>query len=205
MIVLGLTGGIATGKSTVSRVLAACGAAIWDADETSRKVVQPGQEGNEALRREFGDDYFFPDGSLKRAVLAKAVFDDPKKLLRLNAVIHPYILKDMCLTVARWRKEGKPVCVIDAPLLFETGADKVCDVIWVTACGVDKQISRLIKRNRLTEEEALARINAQMPEKERASRANRVIDTSDDKERTAAFVRVLYEELMEEAQTSGGN
>lgn len=198
MLILGLTGGIATGKSTVSRTLRRLGAHIWDADEASRLVVEPGQQGNAALREAFGDAFFLADGTLNRKVLAKEVFADPQKVLLLNKTLHPYILQDMCLKLADFRKDGVLIAVVDAPLLFETGADEVCDQIWVTSCGVDEQIRRLRIRDGMDEEEALARIDAQLSEAERRRRASRVIDTTDEIEEVARYVQVLYEELEEE-------
>ncbi len=206
MLILGLTGGIATGKSTVSRTLREAGAKVWDADAASRKVVEPGQPGNEALRNAFGDSFFCDDGSLDRKALAKAVFADPQKVLTLNQVLHPYILQDMCLALASFRKEGTVIAVVDAPLLFESGADEVCDQIWMTSCGVDEQIRRLRLRDGMDEEEALARIDAQMTESERRRRVTRVIDTTDSMEEVARYVQTLYEELEEEeSQRMGKN
>lgn len=198
MLILGLTGGIATGKSTVSLTLREAGARIWDADVASREVVEPGQAGNSALREAFGDSFFNADGSLNRKVLAKEVFADPQKILLLNKTLHPYILQDMCLKLADFRKEGALVAVVDAPLLFESGADEVCDQIWMTSCGVDEQIRRMRYRDGLSEEDALARIDAQMTEAERRSRCSRVIDTTDSIEEVARYVRTLYEELEDE-------
>jgi len=198
MYVLGLTGGIATGKSNVSKTLRLCGAKLWDADKASREVVKPGQPGNLALRQIFGDTFFKPDGTLKRRELAQYVFGDVDKLRKLNSTLHPAIIFDLHEHLKHWRAEGVPLVVVDAALLFETGIDELCDEVWMTACGPDMQIDRLMSRDHLEYEQAVVRIEAQMVDEERRQRVQRVIDTSGPLEETQRFVRVLYEELMDE-------
>lgn len=203
MYVLGLTGGIATGKSTISKVMARRGLPIWDADAAAREVVKPGRAGNDALRLAFGKAFFREDGTLRRKALAQHVFGDVEKLRRLNEAVHPAIFEDMKQHAARWQKEGAPLIVLDVPLLFETGMDRYCDEVWVASCGVDAQIDRMLERDGLDEAEAQRRLEAQMPDAERRARAQRVIDTSGPQEDTARFVNVLLDETLEELGACG--
>ena len=199
MKVIGLTGGIATGKSTASKTLRALGATIWDADQTSRDVVRPGEAGYIALKKEFGDDIFGRDGLLNRRVLAQRVFGKPEEVLRLNKTLHPIILMDLAEKLKLWRAQGVKVVIVDCPLLFESGADVACDEIWVLSCGEDEQVRRVMERDGLTQEEAVQRLEAQMSDAERRSKATRVIDTSSDEDATQRAVTAYYEEALEEA------
>jgi len=196
MIVLGLTGGIAAGKSTVSKMLRRAGAVIWDADDASRRVVKPGQGGYLALKDVYGEEIFLPDGTLNRRGLAKKVFGNQEEVMRLNRTLHPFIFEDMEEHLARWEKQGEALAVLDVPLLFETGADAHCDEVWVVSCGVDEQLRRVMARDGLTQEEAAARISHQMSDGERRRRATRVIDTRESEEDTERFIRVLVDELL---------
>jgi len=198
MKVIGLTGGIATGKSTASKTLRALGATIWDADQTSRDVVRPGEAGFIALKKEFGEDIFGRDGKLDRRVLAQRVFGKPEEVLRLNKTLHPIILMDLAEKLKAWRAQGVKVVIVDCPLLFESGADVACDQVWVLSCGEDEQIRRVMERDGLTQAEAVQRLEAQMSDAERRSRATRVIDTSSDEESTQRAVTAYYEEVLEE-------
>lgn len=198
MKVIGLTGGIATGKSTASRTLKKLGATIWDADQVSREVVRPGRAGFVALKKEFGDDIFNSDGLLNRRVLAERVFGKPEEVLRLNKTLHPVILMNLVDCLKKWREEKVPIVIVDAPLLFESGADVACDEIWVLSCGEDEQLRRVMERDRLTAAEAVQRIEAQMSDAERRSKATRIIDTSGPEEATQRAVTAYYEEALEE-------
>ncbi len=198
MYIIGLTGGIATGKSNVSRTLRECGAELWDADIAAREVVLPGKPANQALRNIFGDDFFNADGSLRRRELASVVFNDVNLLRKLNATVHPAVILDLREHILKWRKEGVKVAVVDAALLFETGINAFCDEVWVTSCAPDEQIDRLMARDGLSYEEAVDRIEMQMGDSERRKMATRVIDTSDTIESTQKFVRILYEEILDE-------
>ena len=200
MKVIGLTGGIATGKSTASKTLKNLGAVIWDADEVSRKVVRPGQPGYYALKKEFGDDIFGTDGKLDRKTLAKRVFGRQEELLKLNRTLHPIILMDLVECLKKWRLEKVKVVIVDCPLLFESGADRGCDEIWVLSCGEDEQLRRVMARDRLSEEEAVHRIESQMSDAERRRRATRVIDTSGLEEDTQRAITAYYEEALEEEE-----
>lgn len=198
MKVIGLTGGIATGKSTASRTLRQLGATIWDADETARQVVRPGEPGFDALKKEFGADIFGPDGRLNRRMLAQRVFGKPEEVIRLNKTLHPIILMDLVDKLKGWRAEGVKVVIVDAPLLFESGADVACDQVWVLSCGEDEQLRRVMERDKLSQQEAIERLEAQMSDAERRAKATRVIDTSCDETSTQRAITAYYEELLED-------
>ena len=198
MHIVGLTGGIATGKSNISSVLKSLGAHVWDADEASRRVVEPGQKGNEAVKENFGELLFHPNGTLNRKRTAEYFFADKARLDKLNALLHPIIIEDMTAQLKAWHNEGVNFCFLDAPLLFEAGVDKYCDEIWLASCGTDEQIRRVLARDEISYEDAKKRIEVQMPDEEKRSLASRVIDTSGDIADTNAFIKVLYEELKDE-------
>jgi dephospho-CoA kinase len=196
LIVIGLTGGIATGKSTASAALSALGARVWDADQVARTIVEPGKPCALAIREAFGGGYFDAEGNLLRDKLAKRIFDDGQARKTLESLTHPAILQDMGAFLQQCREENTEVAVIDAPLLLETGIDRECDTVWVLSCGVDEQMNRLMARD-LSYQESEKRINAQMSDRERRSKATRVIDTSGTVEDTRRHITALYEEALD--------
>jgi len=197
MYVIGLTGGIATGKSTASATMKEYIPHIWDADLAARLVVEQGEPGSDAIRLAFGDQ-FFDKGKLDRRLLAEHVFGNEELLVKLNRTLHPIILNHMSLTLQKWDAEGVKLAVVDAPLLFESGASPVCDEIWTMSCGEDEQIRRVIARDSISPEEAEARVASQLTDGERRRRSSRVIDSSGDEKETQKFIRILCEELLEE-------
>lgn len=198
MYIIGLTGGIATGKSNVSNVLRQAGVKVWDADEEAREVVRPFVEGWYAIKEHFDDKFFNDDNTLRRRDLAEFIFNNKKELKKLNSLLHPIILKNMNYCLDVWKNEGESIAVIDASLLFESSIDKYCDEVWVVSCGKDEQIRRIITRDDLSAEDAMKRIDAQMPDSLRRLKANRIIDTMQSKSKTQEFVRTLIEEIYEE-------
>lgn len=196
MVVIGLTGGIGTGKSTASAYLKELGASVWDADLVARQVVEPGRAGAGAIRQTFGAEYFDAEGNLLREKLASRIFNDPDAREQLNALLHPAILADMDEWIARSRVGGVALAVVDAPLLFETGIDKKVDEVWVVSCGVDEQVRRMMERG-LDYEAAMKRIEAQMSDRERRARARRVIDTNCPVEDTRRMLQALYQEVLD--------
>ncbi len=176
MRLIGLTGGIASGKSLVSRQLQGLGAVVIDADRIARDVVQPGRPGWEMIVREFGRSFIDSDGGLDRKALGRLVFNDPRELERLNRITHPLILAEIEKLLQIYRSGHEKVVVLDAPLLFETGLDKFVDEVWVVMVDHQTQVKRLMERDRLMEQDAEHRIRLQIPLEEKASRADRVID-----------------------------
>ncbi len=185
--VIGLTGGIACGKTNLSNALREHGVHVIDADEISRRLTGAGGEALPAIRAAFGDGVF--DGErLDRKALAREVFGDAKKRERLNSILHPLIFAQMRREMA----EADGPVVLDVPLLFETGLDAWCDEIWCAYVPQKEQIRRLRKREGITGREALARIRAQMPTREKARRAHWVIRTDGSKEQSASLVLSLW-------------
>ena len=185
--VIGLTGGIACGKTNLSNALREHGVHVIDADEISRRLTGAGGEALPAIRAAFGDGVF--DGErLDRKALAREVFGDAKKRERLNSILHPLIFAQM----RREMVEADGPVVLDVPLLFETGLDAWCDEIWCAYVPQKEQIRRLRKREGITGREALARIRAQMPTREKARRAHWVIRTDGSKEQSASLVLSLW-------------
>ena len=191
MRVLGLTGGIGSGKSMVARMFAQLGADVIDADQLAREVVEPGQPALEEIATAFGPDILLPDGRLNRSKLAGIIFADPDARARLNAITHPRIRERMAAKVAA-RRSGSGVLLVDIPLLYEsdrtTGWEAVI-VVWVDS---KTQLRRLIERDGLSEHEARQRIAAQMPLDEKRARAELVIDNSGSRENTRRQVMAIY-------------
>jgi len=178
MITFGLTGGIASGKSNVTKTFRANGIPMVDADEVARKVVEPGSYGLERIREEFGSEYIMDDGMLNRTRLAKLVFSDKMALIKINLIMEPLINTESVFQIQKLHSEGNQIVGYDAALICEMGnADKYRPLI-VVWCPRDMQIARLMKRNQLTEPEAVARIEAQMSVDVKMKMADFVIDTS---------------------------
>ncbi|MFN3336602.1 MAG: dephospho-CoA kinase [Thermomicrobium sp.] len=191
--VIGLTGNIACGKSLVLRELAALGAETIDADQVAREVMAPGSPVLAAITETFGHDVLRPDGSLDRRTLGAIVFRDPEALRRLEAITHPVIVAEIRRRVA---ESNRPVVVIDAIKLFESSLARDCDEVWVVTCRPDQQLVRLMARDALSKEEALARIQAQPPQEEKIARADHIIDNSGSIEATRQQVQALWREVL---------
>lgn len=181
-ILVGVTGGIASGKSTVSRQLAAAGLAVVDADQVARQVVEPGTSGLQQVVNTFGSGVLQPNGALDRHGLGRLVFNDDGKRRQLNQILQPIIRVAIGDEVDQLRREGRRIIVLDIPLLFETGYAKDCDRILVVTIRPDIQLQRLIARNGYSQEEAQARIDAQFPLAAKAARADYVINNSGDRQ-----------------------
>ncbi len=176
MFVLGLTGGIGCGKSTVSQHLATLGARILDGDRVARDVVQPGELGLQRVVARFGAAMLLPDGQLDRAQLGQLVFADEAARLDLNALLHPLILARLRADVAQARADGVAVCVLDVPLLLEMQLAADCDAVWTVECAPETQIARIVARNGLSPAQAQARVAAQWPGARRKAAATAVLD-----------------------------
>ena len=177
MILVGLTGGLATGKTTVAHLFQDCGASLIDADLLARTVVEPGRPAWREIVRSFGKGILRPDHAIDRAALARIVFRNPAKLRRLNAIVHPRVAREQArLTREIVKKDPRAVILYDVPLLFEAGVHKRMDRTIVVTADRETQIARLLKRNGLTRIEALRRLRAQMPLREKIKRADYVLD-----------------------------
>ncbi len=179
MIVIGLTGGIASGKSTAAEQLRKSGAVIIDADRVGHRSYEPGTPGFEKVVNAFGHDTVGKDGLIDRRVLGGKVFGAPQELERLNTILWPEIRRLIGEEIAQIREHDKDsVIVIEAAVLIEAGWQDLCDEVWVVTTNPEAAIERLQSRNGLTRDAALARINAQMTSKERAAYGQVVVDNS---------------------------
>jgi dephospho-CoA kinase len=198
-LLVGLTGGIGTGKTRVSDLLAELGAAVECSDKIVRELQARGGPGLAAIRDSFGPEYLTPDGELDRAKLGKRVFEDPSARMKLNALIHPLVTAELTRRVAAHRAAGVPVIVVDIPLLLEgkkagigTGAVLPFDLIAVVYASPTQQLERVTSRDSLSQADARARIGAQLPIDEKRAMADVVIDNTGTWEATEKQVRELY-------------
>jgi dephospho-CoA kinase len=188
---IGLTGGIASGKSTVAAMLRELGFDVIFADEISRRLLDPGQAAYEETVREFGREIVRPDGTLDRKKIAAIVFADRGKLDRLNAIIHPRVETRILEQFREWEREGnRSIAFVEAALLVEAGYMKNLDGLVVTWCRPEQQVERLVARG-MTDEEARTRIGAQMPVEEKLKLADHKIDCSGTIEETRRQVGEL--------------
>jgi dephospho-CoA kinase len=191
---IGLTGGIGTGKSTVSAMLRELGAAVVDADEGARAVVEPGTPGLQAVVEEFGPGVLAPDGRLDRAALAEIVFKDPERRARLNAITHPLVGVWAAQRTAEAIAQGARIVVHDIPLLFENQRQGQFELVILVYAPDEVAVRRLLDKG-ITEEQARARIAAQMPIDEKRRLADLVVDNSDGLPATERQVRELWGQL----------
>jgi dephospho-CoA kinase len=192
MRIIGLTGGIACGKSTISAMLRELGAVIIDADQLARKIVEPDKPAWQEIVAWLGDEILCPDGALDRKKIGEIVFCDPKARERLEKITHPLIKEATSDMLADAERQGYGVAVLDVPLLFETGFDKFADENWVVYVDEATQQARLMERDGLTREQAMARINAQMKLADKVRLADVVIDNSGDVSSTRRQVEAAW-------------
>lgn len=193
MLTIALTGGIACGKTTVSAMLHALGAAVIDADEISRALTAANGPALPAIHAAFGDGVFHPDGTLDRPVLSQRVFGHPDALQTLNAITHPLIECEIRAQLQHCRENADPVVVLDVPLLFEANMQHLGDIIACVTVPEEVQIARLKSRNGFDRETALARIRSQMPVAEKAARSHVVIHADQPLPALEQTVRTLYQ------------
>ncbi|AIK38466.1 dephospho-CoA kinase [Bacillus pseudomycoides] len=193
-IVIGLTGGIASGKSTVSQMFRELQIPVIDADIIAREVVEQGKEAYKEIIEVFGEDVLQVDGKLDRQKLGSIVFHNEEKRLQLNKIVHPAVRKEMNVQKDMYIKEGVQAVVLDIPLLFESKLTALVDRIVVVAVSPSMQLERLMKRNGFTEEDAKARIDSQMPLAEKATLANKVIYNDGTIAETKAQLQLILKE-----------
>ena len=205
MITIGLTGGIASGKSTVSAMLKDLGAYILDADKVGHQAYEPGTKVWDEVVASFGRDVVAEDGTIDRKKLGPIVFADPEALKRLNAIVHPRMRETIrgILDDLR-RKGGVPVAVVEAAVLIEAGWVPLVDEVWVTEAPERVAMERLMNRNGLSAEQAEARIQSQLSNDERRRYAQRVIDTDCTLAEVGAQVSQLWAELTARAGAAKG-
>src|SRR5215467_7936704 len=195
MNVVGLTGGIATGKSTVAAMLRQLGATVIDADEATRAVEARGTEGLRLLAREFGPGIITPDGDLDRGRLAEIAFKDPEARQRLNAIVHPLVRQWMAERQQEAFQRGDPVVVVDIPLLFESRGAGAFETVVLVYAPEDLQVRRLVELRGMSEAQARARIAAQIPIEDKRRMATHVIENTGGMDDLQAQVEQLWVEI----------
>jgi dephospho-CoA kinase len=197
MLRVGLTGGLASGKSFVGRALAELGCLVIQADELGHRVLEPGGEAYDAVIREFGLGIVRVDGTIDRPKLAALVFHDSQRLAALNALVHPPVwVRERRLMDEHAAAHPRGIAVVEAAILVETGSYRDYAKLIVAVCGEAQQIERAISRDGMTREQVLDRLSRQMPLAEKIKYADYVIDTSGAKESTLAQTRALYQALL---------
>ncbi|HJT28475.1 MAG TPA: dephospho-CoA kinase [Pyrinomonadaceae bacterium] len=197
MLRVGLTGSIGVGKSFVASVFVELGCHVLDADQTAREVVMPGTPGLKALTEAFGEEILNSDGTLDRKQLGALVFNDESQRQRLNHILHPFIIARQDEIMNAWEAEDPDgIGIIDAALTIESGGYKRFDKLIVVHCRPEVQLERLMLRDKLSRDEALRRINSQMPQEEKQKFADYLIDTSDGFESTRSRSVQIYQNLI---------
>jgi dephospho-CoA kinase len=196
MRVIGLTGGIASGKSTAARTLVELGARVVDADALAREIVAPGQPALAEIVHHFGEQMLLADGTLDRKRLGSAIFADPAARRALNAITHPRIAAATQARLAQLRDEGVAVAVYEAALLVENGAHHGLDGLIVVVCDEATQLARLMSRDGYAEADARARIGAQAPMADKIAAATWVVDTTGPLADTKRQLARVWEEIL---------
>ena len=176
MKIVGLTGGISSGKSTVSSYLKQLKIPVIDADEVARKVVEPNSQGAREIRKTFGSDVFEEDGSLNRQKLGALIFSNAENRQKLDDLLQPLIKIMILDEIEEYRQKGETMIVLDLPLLFEKQYEELCEEIIVVYIPRELQLERLMRRNQYTKQEALSRIDSQLSIEEKRKRATVLLD-----------------------------
>lgn len=175
--VIGLTGGIATGKSTAAAFFKKEKIPVIDADAITHQLYGENATGSQAIKKAFGAEYLDKEGKVDRQKLGQLVFNQPAALKKLDRIIHPLVVQELKKQIKQEGKNHNPL-VIDVPLLFESGLDKLCDAIIVISLPEELQVKRLMERNQLTKQQAITRINSQMPLSEKEAKATYVVSNT---------------------------
>lgn len=192
MHIIGLTGGIGTGKSTVSRYLAAKGFEIIDADLIARQIVQPGSELLDKIGETFGRQFISEDGSLNRKALGAYVFEDNNRKKQLDDIMMGNIIS----IVKKRIKDAEHDVIVDAPLLFETGLDEYVDIVWLVDSADDIRIKRVCARDNISPQQVIDRINNQMSQKEKSEKSDEIINNSGSEEELYYQIDKLIEKYV---------
>jgi dephospho-CoA kinase len=200
MLRVGLTGGLATGKTFVGRTLEDLGCLVIRADDLGHRVIEPGNEAYQPIVNEFGADILDATGKIDRRRLAAKVFRAPALLEKLNAMVHPPVRERTEREIADFAASHPDgIAVVEAAILVETGRHRDFDCLIVAVCGVEQQVERAMARDGLTREEVLDRLSRQMPLDQKTKYADYVIDTSGQKEETVRQVRTVHGQLLRRA------
>jgi dephospho-CoA kinase len=193
--VIGVTGNIACGKSSASRLLGEFGATVIDADRVYHELIQPGMPLQYALKDRFGENVVAADGQIDRKALGAIVFSDPAALADLDQLTHPTVVAE---TISRIENTSTQVVVVDAVKLFESGIAERCDEVWLVLCNPEIQLTRLMSRNGIDRADAERRIAAQPPLETKIILSSRIIDNSSDTETLRTVVAQLWQDVMSE-------
>ena len=193
MLVIGLTGGIGTGKSEIARLLQSLGAAVINADQVGHEAYAPDSESWHEVVATFGEDILQPSGEIDRRKLGAIVFADAQQLAKLNGIMHPRMARMVADRIQVLREEGVQVVVVEAALLFEAGWDTLVDEVWVVESPVEAVIERLQARSGMDKEEVRKRVDSQMGSSERLERADLVVDNSGDVDTLETTVKELWD------------
>jgi len=204
MVVVGLTGGLGAGKTTIAGLFQDCGAKVIDADQLARDVVKPGKPAWKEIKKQFGNGVFHSDKTLNRQALAQVVFPNPLKLKILQNIIHPRVAREQATRTKVIAKAfPQAVIIYDAALLIEAGAHRRMDHVIVVKADRSTQISRVCNRDELTKTEALRRIRQQMPLRQKLQYADAVLDGTWPRPRLRVAVESLYRTYQKEARQQG--
>ena len=196
MLLVGLTGGLASGKSFVGHALAELGCHLIDADELGHQVLMPGAEAYDAVVNEFGEEILDDDRHIVRRKLGALVWNNPERLAKLNSLVHPPVIAREQQMISEFgKRDPAAIVVVESAILVETGSYKRFDKLIVAFCSAEQQLERAVKRDAYTREEAMARLSRQLPLEEKLRVADYVIDTSGTKENTLEQVKKVYESL----------
>jgi dephospho-CoA kinase len=197
MLIVGLTGGIGSGKSSAAREFVKLGVRLVDSDVLARTVVEPGRPALAEIRKRFGDGVIGADGTLSRERLRDIVFHDAAALADLNAIVHPAVYAEMAAEMEAYRKDpGDTILMLDIPLLYESGGDRIVDCVVVVWVDRETQIARLAARDGFSREAAINRIEKQMDLDEKRRRADYVVDNTGTFEDLGRRVHAVYEDLQ---------
>jgi len=202
MRVIGLTGGIGSGKSTVAHFLTDLGAVVIDADKIGHEALAPACPVSGEVISAFGREIVLPDGSINRRELGRMVFASPDCLTKLNSIVHPWMYETMKKRIEDYRKQGERVVVLVAAILIEAGWTSLVDEVWVTVASQETVIKRLRAReDRLSEADALARIKCQLTNEERIKQADVVINTDCSLDEVNAMIKKLWEDVRKHTKS----
>ena len=211
MKVIGLTGGIGSGKSTVSRRLIEKGYQIFDADLISHQIVEPGMPALEHIRETFGEAFLDEEGRLRRKAMAAHITADPAERARLNAIMHTAIVGAIEEGIKQARKdaatageEENTIVFIDAPLLFEVGLDRLCDEVWLVTAPEEVRIARVMARDGISEELVRGYMASQMPEEGKRARSHRLLDNGGTREQLYEDIEEALAAITKETAEAGG-
>jgi dephospho-CoA kinase len=194
-MILGVTGGIASGKTTVAQAFQGLGAVVVSADLLAREIVHPGGKTLQQIADQFGRQVLHEDGTLNRQLMADMIFNDDQARRVLNGITHPAIAALARTRLREAEQGGAPLVIYDAPLLYEVGADRQVDKVLVVKVDAEVQLARLMARDGIDRQQALARVAAQMPQGEKIARADFVVDNSGTARETQSQVKSLMERL----------